>query len=231
MATEFRVPIHDSAPRFLSLHRIESTMKRSLLIVALIVATASAAEPASKYAEIRVVDSVTNRGVPLVELETVNGMKFVTDNAGRIAFQEPGLMDRELFFNVRSHGYEFPKDGFGIAGVRVTPRIEKSVEIKVVRKNAAERLCRLTGEGLYRDTVLLGHKPPLAESPGKIRSKRRSTRARSIGSGAIHFEWNIRWACSEWPGRTRRSPIRNSILPVASLTTISPRRNPGSPAR
>jgi len=51
--------------------------------------------------------------VPLVELETVNGFKFVTDNAGRVAFHEPGLMGREIFFTVRSHGYEASKDGFG----------------------------------------------------------------------------------------------------------------------
>src|SRR4051812_3156207 len=44
---------------------------------------------AKGWAEIRVIDSATGRGVPLVELETVNGVKFVTDNAGRVAFQEP----------------------------------------------------------------------------------------------------------------------------------------------
>src|SRR5262249_34307186 len=117
------------------------------------------------WAEIRVVDAATGRGVPLVELETVNGLKFVTDNAGRVAFHEPGLMGREVFFTVRSHGYEMAKDGFGFAGVRVTPRTDKPVEIKITRRNVAERLCRLTGEGLYRDSLLLGYKPPLVKSP------------------------------------------------------------------
>src|SRR4051794_21394928 len=74
-----------------------------------------AADPApaknETYAEIRVVDAATGRGVPLVELETVNHLKFVTDNAGRVAFHEPGLMDREVFFTIRSHGYEMKKDG------------------------------------------------------------------------------------------------------------------------
>src|SRR5262249_36950286 len=94
------------------------------------------------YAEIRVVDAATGRGVPLAELETVNSLKFVTDNAGRVAFHEPCLMDREIFFTVRSHGYEMTKDGFGFAGVRVTPRAGKVVEIKLKCKNVAERLCR-----------------------------------------------------------------------------------------
>src|SRR5262245_43038621 len=77
---------------------------------------------AGAWAEIQVVDAANGRGVPLVELETVNGLKFVTDNAGRVAFHEPGLMGREVFFTVRSHGYEMAKDGFGFAGVRITPR-------------------------------------------------------------------------------------------------------------
>lgn len=105
-------------------------------------------------------DASTGRGVPLVELETVNSLTFVTDNAGRVAFHEPGLLGRPLFFTVRSHGYEIPKDGLGMAGVRVTPRTGAIAEIKITRKNLAERLCRLTGEGRYRDSVLLGYQVP-----------------------------------------------------------------------
>src|SRR5262249_39122215 len=81
-----------------------------------------------------------------------------------------GLMGRELFFSVRSHGYEVKKDGFGFAGARVTPRAGQISEIKITRNNFAERLCRLTGEGLYRDSVLLGHQAPLPEplNPGRV---------------------------------------------------------------
>jgi len=92
-----------------------------LLFVLLVQLTASGAD----YAEIRVLDSATGRGLPLVELETVNGLTFVTDNTGRVAFNEPGLMDREIFFAVRSPGYEPKKDGFGIAGAVATPRAGK----------------------------------------------------------------------------------------------------------
>jgi hypothetical protein len=122
------------------------------------------------WAEIQVIDSVTGRGIPLVEIETVNAMRFVTDNAGRVAFHEPGLMGREIFFNVRSHGYEAQKDGFGISGAKVTPRAGQVSIIKLTRRNVAERLCRLTGEGLYRDSVLLGYKPPLPDplNPGQV---------------------------------------------------------------
>src|SRR5579871_3390143 len=78
--------------------------------------TAPAGDEPAVWAEIRVVDAATGRGVPLAELETVNGLRFVTDNAGRVAFHEPGLMGREVYFSVKSHGYEMPKDGFGFAG-------------------------------------------------------------------------------------------------------------------
>jgi hypothetical protein len=115
------------------------------------------------YFGIKVVDEQTGRGVPMVELETVNNIVYVTDSNGLVAFHEPGLMDRDVFFFVRSHGYEFPKDGFGNAGktLRTTPGT--IAEIKIKRLNIAERLYRITGQGIYRDSVLLGVKTPLRE--------------------------------------------------------------------
>jgi hypothetical protein len=115
---------------------------------------------AAPYAEIRVVDAETGRGVPLAELVTVNDLRFVTDNAGRVAFHEPGLMGREVFFTVRSHGYERKKDRLGFPGLKIIPRTGEVAEVPLTRRNVAERLCRLTGEGRYRDTILLGHRPP-----------------------------------------------------------------------
>lgn len=119
----------------------------------------AAAEPFG----IRVVDSVSGRGVPLVELETVNHIRFVTDSAGWIAFAEPGLMNSTVFFSVRSHGYTFPKDGFGFAGKALKIRPGGSATLKIKRVNIAERLYRLTGGGIYRDSVLLGRKTPLRQ--------------------------------------------------------------------
>ena len=141
-----------------------------LLLVAAFVTHQSIFAAPAIWAEIQVVDAATGRGIPLVELETVNGLKFVTDNAGRVAFHEPGLMGQEVFFTVRSHGYEMKKDGFGFAGAKITPRAGAIAEIQLTRRNVAERLCRLTGEGLYRDSVLLGHKVPLPEplNRGKV---------------------------------------------------------------
>jgi hypothetical protein len=125
-------------------------------------AAAIAADTTTAPHEIQAVDAATGRGVPLVELETVHNVRLVTDNAGRIAFHEPGLMDREVFFHVRSHGYEVPKDGFGYRGARLTPTAGGRSEVRLQRLNLAERLHRVTGQGLFRDSLLLGRAVPLA---------------------------------------------------------------------
>jgi len=131
---------------------------------------APAAPPNAPWAELRVTDAATGRGVPLVELISVDGVRHVTDSAGRVAFQEPDLMGREVYFSVRGHGYGVKKDGFGFAGAKVTPQAGRVSEIKLTRTVPAERLCRLTGEGRFRDSVLLGYPSPQSAgaNPGRI---------------------------------------------------------------
>jgi hypothetical protein len=117
--------------------------------------------PPSSYFAIEVIDEQTGRGVPMVELQTTNGAGYYTDSNGLIAFYEPGLMNKKVFFGVAAHGYEFPPDGFGIRGVVLETKSGRSERIKIKRLNIAERLYRITGQGIYRDTVLLGRKPPI----------------------------------------------------------------------
>jgi hypothetical protein len=112
---------------------------------------------------IEVVDDATGRGVPLVELTTTGGITYVTDSAGLVAFDEPGLMHERVHFMVHSHGYEFRKDGFGFAGVALDVKPGGSAQIKIKRLNIAERLYRVTGQGIYRDSVLLGRETPLKQ--------------------------------------------------------------------
>jgi len=116
--------------------------------------------PPAKYFKIAVVDEQTGRGVPLVELQTVNNIRYFTDSNGIVAFHEPGLMDQKVFFHVKSHGYEFPKDGFGYHGAALDVKDGSNATLKIKRLNIAERLCRVTGAGIYRDTVLLGQPAP-----------------------------------------------------------------------
>lgn len=171
----------------------------------------------SSWAEIRVIDEATGRGVPLAELETVNNLRFVTDNAGRVAFQEPGLMGQEIFFSVHSHGYEAKKDGFGFAGVRITPQAGKRAEIRISRWNVAERLCRLTGEGPYRDTLLLGYESPLPAGahPGKVAGQ--DSIQAAIYRGQVFCFW----------GDTQQMKYPLGLFRMAGATTALTR--PGDP--
>lgn len=110
---------------------------------------------------IQVVDEQTGRGVPLVELETTNNICFYTDSQGIAAIDDPDLEGLEVFFRVSSHGYEYPEDGFGIRGARV--RVERGAgeTLSIKRVNIAERLYRLTGAGIYRDSLLSGAPAPI----------------------------------------------------------------------
>lgn len=125
-------------------------------------ASAQGSSP-SIYFGIEVVDQDTGRGVPMVELQTTSSIRLYTDSAGQAAFYEPGLMNRKVWFAVSSPGYEFAPDGFGLRGISLLTKAGAIERLKIKRLNIAERLYRITGEGIYRDSVLLGRKPPVPE--------------------------------------------------------------------
>lgn len=112
---------------------------------------------------IEVVDARTRRGVPLVELRTVHEIRLVTDSAGLAVFDEPGLEGLDVFFHVKSHGYEFPADGFGFRGKILKVERGKVTRLEIRRINVAERLYRQTGGGIYRDSVILGRAAPIPD--------------------------------------------------------------------
>ncbi|GMU81786.1 MAG: hypothetical protein AMXMBFR47_16570 [Planctomycetota bacterium] len=172
---------------------------------------------------IAVVDAATGRGVPLVELITVNGIVHVTDSAGVIAFREPGLMDQDVFFSVKSHGYTFPKDGFGMAGLRLRPTADGAATVRVDRVNIAHRLYRLTGQGIYRDSILLGDRPPI-EQPllcGGVLGQ--DSIQRALYRGKIYWFW----------GDTARAsyPLGNFAMSGATSALPPPRGRGLDPAR
>ncbi|MBI5759308.1 MAG: hypothetical protein HZA46_12390 [Planctomycetales bacterium] len=112
---------------------------------------------------IQIVDEQTGRGVPLVELKTVNQQQFITDSHGLAAIDEPELVGQKVFFHILSHGYEYAKDGFGYRGVAVTVTPGERKQFKIKRVNLAERLYRMTGSGIYRDSVLVGEPVPIKQ--------------------------------------------------------------------
>src|SRR5262249_61657288 len=116
----------------------EAIMRRSVIISLLL--AASPAQRTDNYFKITVVDEQTGRAVPLVELRTTNNLRYVTDSNGIVAFHEPGLMDQTVFFYVQSHGYEYPKDGFGFRGKALKVTEGGSATLKIKRLNVAGRL-------------------------------------------------------------------------------------------
>ena len=117
----------------------------------------------NEYFVVRITDSETGRGIPLVTLQLTNGLRFHTDSNGTVAFCEPSLMDKPLLFLISSPGYSFADTVFGEPGfvIRTTP--VTLMEFSMERLQAAARLHRLTGQGIYQDSQLGGL--PVAELP------------------------------------------------------------------
>jgi hypothetical protein len=132
------------------------------ILAAALLSLAASAQP-GRYFVVQVLDDTTGRGVPLVELRTNDHARWYTDSSGLAAIDEPGLADRSVFFTIRSHGYEAAADGFGMRGVALKVQPGGGATVKIKRLNIAERLYRVTGAGIYRDTVLAGKQAPIRE--------------------------------------------------------------------
>jgi hypothetical protein len=138
---------------------------------------------------IDVVDEGTGRGVPLVELQTVAGQRFYTDSAGVAAISDPVLMGQKVHFAASSFGYQGPKDGLGIEGVVLNVKPGGSAKISMKRINIAERLYRVTGAGIYRDTVLAGRTAPIAQPLIDAQVAGQDSVQSIVYGGKIYFFW------------------------------------------
>jgi hypothetical protein len=113
---------------------------------------------------IRVIDAENGWPVPLVELRTTHHVSFFSDNAGVVAFDLPELMNVETWLTVEADGYGRKADGFGFRGIRFTPRPGGEEVIEVDRTIVAKRLGRLTGGGLFGESLKLGEDSDQIES-------------------------------------------------------------------
>ncbi|RYX82282.1 hypothetical protein EON83_20020 [bacterium] len=134
----------------------------SVPTVLCVLVSSASAEP-REYYRINVVDADTGRGVPLVELKTTSEVSYVTDSNGIVAVNDPELMGQKVYFHVKSHGYEYPKDMFGYSGTALDVKAGGQGQIKIKRINVAERLYRITGAGIYHDSILTGSAVPLKQ--------------------------------------------------------------------
>jgi hypothetical protein len=195
----------------------------SILLVVPLAAGARALDdgpaPRPRPFRIQVVEAGTGRGVPLVELKTVNQIRYYTDSNGIVAFDEPGLFNRKVFFSIRSHGYEAEKDGFGFRGSAFLITEGGSAQVVIRRINVARRLYRVTGAGIYRDSVLTGDKVPIREPLLDAQVVGQDSVLTAVFQGKIYWFWgdtnrpdyllgnfHVPGATSELPGRGGLEP-------------------------
>jgi hypothetical protein len=157
------------------------TTRTCFFLLALSTVSSLATEPC----RIEVVDKASSWPVPLVELRTVSGLRFVSDNAGVIACDAPELMGRETWFHVHGQGYGVAPDGFGFEGVRLTPRPGSTLRVEVDRRVIAKRIGRITGSGLYSESEKLGEKAIVPES-GIVGCDSVQT---AVHRGKLHWIW------------------------------------------
>lgn len=105
---------------------------------------------------IEFVDQATGRGVPLVCL-FVDKKQWWSDSSGIVAFCDPDQIGKSIVFDLFSHGYKLPTR----ESLSIDTSAGSSEVVDLERINVAERLYRVTGQGIYRDSVLLGHAVPI----------------------------------------------------------------------
>jgi hypothetical protein len=177
----------------------------------------------NEYFVITVVDESTGRGVPLVELRTVHGVVYHSDSQGVIAFREPELMNQEVFFHVFSHGYEHAKDGFGYRGKRLLTTPGRSAKLAIKRVNIAERLYRVTGAGVYRDSLLAGLPVPIRQPLLNAQVLGSDSVLTAVYQNRIYWFWgdtnkpNYPLGNFHVPGATSELPSRGGLDPAVGV--------------
>ena len=194
----------------------------AILAAALLLQTGTAARSDAPFV-VRVVDDATGRGVPLVELRTVNEVKYYTDSGGIVAVTDADLMGQKVYFHVRSHGYEFPKDGFGYAGKALDVKAGGSAELRLKRLNVAQRLYRVTGGGIYNDSVMAGLASPIRAPLLNGQVYGSDSVVSAVYHGKIYWFWGDTNRPSyplgnfQVPGATSALPVDGGVDPAKGV--------------
>ncbi len=169
---------------------------------------------AQDYFAIHVRDSQTGRGVPLVKLRA-NNQDYYTDSNGNLAINTPGLMNQSVFFSVSSYGY-----GSSFWPLQTTPGATGQVSIN--RLQRAERLYRVTGKGIYQDTVLLGQSAPIDHPLLNANVKGQDSVQATIYNGQIHWFWgdtlyDVGFGNFRTSGATSQLPGQGGLDPAVGV--------------
>lgn len=114
------------------------------------------------YHGIHFIDSVTGNGIPMIIIQSTYKTRYISDSNGYIAFFEPGLMNLSISFTIEdAAGYHAKVDAWtNLELIQIQTTSGEESIVKLNRTQISERWCRLTGYGIYRDSVLLGKESP-----------------------------------------------------------------------
>lgn len=132
--------------------------------------------------QVKVVDSETGRGVPLVELLPQGGSMLVTDSNGVVAITDPALLNKNKFFGFRSYGYSE-------WGQLMTTTPGGVVEVAIDRRNLAERLYRVTGKNIYGHSVTAGVPTPISNPVINAHVTGQDSVQTAVYKGQIYWFW------------------------------------------
>jgi hypothetical protein len=165
------------------------------------------------YFKIRVVDSETGLNVPMIGLIPLSRQKYYTDSNGLIAFNEPGLMNEIVYFEINAEGYSYPMGKDGRRAISLLCKAGDSAIIKVERTNVAERLYRSTGLGIYKDSKLLGEPIPIKKPLINAGILGQDSNLATLYKGKIFWIW----------GDSFLPPKYHGNFSVSAATTIYPK--------
>lgn len=142
---------------------------------------AQALAQGSDFYKLRVIDSQTGRGVPLVQV-SVAGEQYFTDSNGLLAIDSPNLLDQVRQYDLASYGY-------GSTSLLLTASEGTQNTLTLNRLNRAERLYRATGAGIYRDSVALGEPVPIAKPISNANVLGQDSVQPIIYDGQVYWFW------------------------------------------
>jgi hypothetical protein len=160
---------------------------------------------------IRVVDKANGRGVPVVDLAAF-GEHAWSDSQGIIAYCNPDHVGQSVAFDFASPGYKLAAGG---TKVTVATTAGGAATVQVDRAMIGERLYRITGAGIYRDSVLLGLKTPLASPTLLSQVAGSDTGSTAVYKGKLFWLWQDTDRLSYWLGNFKGTSA-TSALPGAA---------------
>lgn len=169
---------------------------------------------AQNHYGIQVVDSESGRGVPLVKL-VANGQQLYTDSNGFAAINAPDLLNQNLNFTFASYGYTAHS-----LSLQTTPGTIHQVTID--RQQLAERLYRVTGKGIYRDTLELNQSAPIQKPLINANVLGQDSVQTAIYKGQLHWFWgdtlyDIGFGNFRAAGATSQLPEQGGLAPSVGV--------------